>query len=128
MTTPHEPSPRGHETSDADFKSVLLSGVGLFGLMIAGLLLSAFLYSLYRGMTAQPGAHPDTFTQPNEARLPATPRLQADPHAALVALRRAEDSVLTSYGWNENDSTLVRVPIARAMDALAVRGLPTEGR
>jgi hypothetical protein len=93
--------------------------------MIAGLLLSALLYSLYRGKTAQPGAHPDTFTQPNEATRPAKPRLQADPHAALVVLRHAEDSVLTSYDWNENDSTLVRVPIERAMDRLAAKGLPT---
>lgn len=117
---------RGHETRDANFKSVLLSGAALFGLMVVGLLFSLALYIFFQKETAQPGAHPSTFTQPQESTMPAKPRVQPDPHASLLTLRKAEDSVLTSYGWIGNDSTMVRVPIDRAMDMLVNKGLPVQ--
>ena len=91
----HDSVARGHETSDAHFKSVLMTGVILLGLMVLGLLLSWGVYAFFRQQTAEPGMHAETLTRPDLNKLPPGPNLEADPHAALVALRQSEDSILT---------------------------------
>jgi hypothetical protein len=69
-----------------------------------------------RGTIIAPGLQPlERFPKPN---------LELDPHTDLVALRRREDSELESYGWIDRKSGMVRIPIDRAMDLLAQRGLP----
>jgi hypothetical protein len=55
---------------------------------------------------------------------PPEPRLQADPAADLARLRREEDQQLSSYGWANRKEGKVRLPIDRAIDILAERGLP----
>ena len=119
---------RGHETSDAHFKSVLLTGIVLLMLMVLGLLLSWGVYGFFRQQTAAPGTHAETMTQPDLTKLPPGPTLEADPHAALVALRRSEDSILASYGWVNKDSGIVRIPVERAMTLLVEKGLLQEER
>ena len=42
----------------------------------------------------------------------------------LQQMRAAEDQILNSYGWVDQKKGVVRVPIARAIDLLAQRGLP----
>lgn len=55
---------------------------------------------------------------------PPSPRLQIDRHADLEELRAAELARLSSYGWNERAGGVVHVPIERAMQLTADRGLP----
>jgi cytochrome c oxidase cbb3-type subunit III len=47
---------------------------------------------------------------------------------ALQELRTAEDAVLHSYGWVDRAAGIVRMPIDRAMEVLAERGLPTRAQ
>ena len=115
---------RSYETSDAHFKSVILSGAGLFGLMILGLLVSLGLYAYFGSRSADPGRHPDTFIELKESTMPPKPRLQSDPHSTLISLRAAEDSTLSSYGWVNRDLKVARIPIGRAMELVLERGLP----
>ena len=44
----------------------------------------------------------------------------------LERLRAADDATLTSYGWVDRKSGIVRIPIDRAIDLLAARGLPSK--
>jgi len=44
---------------------------------------------------------------------------------ALKQLRATEDAILTTYGWVDREKGIVRIPIDRAIDLLATRGLPT---
>ncbi len=123
---PRDHSPRGtdhgYETRDANFTNLMKVAVGLLGLIAFGLIVSAGMLALSKQMTSRPGAPPETITSP--AVLPPAPRVQPDPHADLMELRAAEDSVLSSYGWTNKDSGFVRVPIARAMELLLQRGVP----
>lgn len=116
---------RGPETQDANFKSVLLSGIGLMGILVVGLVLSWIVYAIV--VKDRVNAPPTTFAVPDTTKLPAAPRLQPDPHVVLVAMRREEDSILTSYGWVDRDSGIVRLPVERAMEMLAQKGLPSRG-
>lgn len=56
--------------------------------------------------------------------VPPAPRLQVDAPADLAAMRAQEDQVLGSYGWVDRSEGKVRIPIDRAMDLIARRGLP----
>jgi hypothetical protein len=57
------------------------------------------------------------------ARFPA-PQLEIDPHLGLLALRAREDAELNQYGWVDRTNGVVRIPIRRAMELIAQRGLP----
>ena len=48
-------------------------------------------------------------------QLPPEPRLQNHPREDLLALRRAEDAVLNSYGWVDRTAGIVRIPIDQAI-------------
>lgn len=122
-----EAVPAGHETSDANVKAVFYSGIGLsIGLMTFGLLLSWGIYAIYKSRTPDPGAPARTFVVPDSTTLPPLPRLQSDPHVALVPFLRAQDSLLTSYGWVNKDSGIARIPIERAMELIVKSGLPVQ--
>ena len=56
--------------------------------------------------------------------LPPEPRLQPDPVGDLNKMRRAEDQVLTSYGWVDKNAGVVRIPVEQALKLAAARGLP----
>ena len=109
-------------TGDIGFGTAAIGAAGMLTLVAFSLLLSWGMYMYARGETSAPGEVLPTFTSPGV--LPPEPRLQADPHADLLRLRSAEDSVLNSYGWVNRDSGLVRIPVARAMELLAEKGLP----
>jgi hypothetical protein len=53
------------------------------------------------------------------------PQLQLNPHDDLVSLRAREDMVLNGYGWVDRTNGVVRIPVERAIELLAQRGLPT---
>jgi len=53
------------------------------------------------------------------------PRLEKDERKNLKDARVAEDETLYSYGWVDEKAGVVRIPIDRAMELIAQRGLPT---
>ena len=53
------------------------------------------------------------------------PRLETDEPREINAFRMQEEQTLHSYGWVDQQAGVVRIPIDRAMDLLAQRGLPT---
>ena len=53
------------------------------------------------------------------------PRLVVIPGQNMRELRASEDAILNSYGWVDRDKGIVRIPINRAIELLAQKGLPT---
>jgi hypothetical protein len=56
-------------------------------------------------------------------RKPPFPVLQTRPAEDLRALRAREDSILEGYGWEDSIAGKARIPVDRAMEILAARGL-----
>ena len=52
------------------------------------------------------------------------PRLQKTPIPDLKAVRAAENQVLDTYGWVDQQKGTVRIPIDQAMDLVVKKGLP----
>ena len=53
-----------------------------------------------------------------------TPQLEVNERTELNGERLREEDTLSTYGWVDQNAGVVRIPIDRAMDLLAQRGLP----
>jgi hypothetical protein len=52
------------------------------------------------------------------------PRLETDERGEINDFRRQENEQLNSYGWLDKSAGIVHIPIERAMQLVAERGLP----
>jgi hypothetical protein len=114
----------GHQTSEINLRLVTWTAIGLMVSVIAVFVTVGGLFSLFKHHYAS-GSTPSTITAPG--RLPPAPRLQTNPASDLQQLLEAENAKLNSYGWIDKSAGVIRIPIDRAMDLLAQRGLPTRG-
>jgi hypothetical protein len=53
------------------------------------------------------------------------PQLETNERMELNTIRQHEEDTLSTYGYVDENAGTVRIPIDRAMDLLAQRGLPT---
>jgi hypothetical protein len=121
---PGEQPRRGHETSDANIRNLVIFGVGLSLLVIAGLLVSGAVFHYFVG---HQGLGPPASPFENVRMLPPEPRLQVSAPKDLKQYKTAQDEILNSYGWVDQNAGIVRIPIDRAMDILVQKGLPVRG-
>ncbi|NUM52840.1 MAG: hypothetical protein HUU46_04270 [Candidatus Hydrogenedentes bacterium] len=56
--------------------------------------------------------------------LPELPLLQPRPQVDIKALHASEAAKLNRYAWIDKPAQIVQIPISRAMDLVAERGLP----
>ncbi len=56
------------------------------------------------------------------------PTLETDERGQMNGFRLQEEQKLHSYGWVDQNAGVVRIPIDRAMELIAERGLPTTPR
>ena len=54
------------------------------------------------------------------------PRLEGDERLEINDFRRQEEEKLNSYGWVNQQDGVIHIPIDRAMQLAAQRGLPTQ--
>ena len=113
-----------HEDSDVNAWAVGKFAIALMILCGAALVILAGLFKFFQSREAGTEPSPSA-TRAGTRRQPPEPRLQDKPVLDLQAMRAAEDQVLNSYGWVDRPGGVVRIPIGRAMDLLAQRGLPS---
>src|SRR4029077_13921273 len=68
---------------------------------------------------------PDVSAKEAQPQIPPEPRIEVAPSEQILTLRAHEEHVLTSYSCVDQKSGTVRVPIDRAIDMLAQKGLPS---
>jgi hypothetical protein len=111
-----------HEHADVNAWAVGKFGIALMLLCIVAL---ALLFGVFRFFTAQNGGKlPEKELDVDARQLPVEPRLQRSPILDLQRFRAAEDQILHGYGWVDQQHGVVHIPIDRAIDILAQRGLP----
>jgi hypothetical protein len=132
MTAPSvEASHTDHEKRDVSIRAVAL---GIGALALIGLLLHFALAGLQVGFKKE--------TQREDRKLSGfvaeptiaakrphfpDPKLQISPRQDFRDFRAREEAELNSYGWINKTAGVVRIPVDRAMDLLAERGLPIRG-
>ena len=124
-----------YEHQDLSAASILyfLLTLGIVTVLCMFALKGLYSFLDHRERSSQPSVNPLVTNVPEDTRhvrpgYPQTafpsPRLEEDERGQLNGIRTAEDQVLYSYGWVDEKAGTVRIPIERAMDLLARRGLP----
>jgi hypothetical protein len=142
----------GHEKTDINIKAVLaFGGVLLFGGLMVHVILWGVYRGLDRyeqtksapvnpmvpeetiathapnANTMEPAKQMGETSEQVSRRLVATfpePRLQVDDVRDLNTMRENNDRQLNEYKWIDQKAGVVQIPIERAMEIIAQRGLP----
>ena len=112
-----------HELRDVIVRPIVGFCIGLLLLVVLTFWATRALFDYFAAREARSMA-PAASMNTERPQLPPEPRLQVKPVQDLKQVRDAEESILHSYGWANQQSGTVRIPIERAMQLIAERGLP----
>jgi hypothetical protein len=125
----------GFEQQDLTAQSIYAF---LISLVVGGVLVYVVVWGLYRFLDArqrsrQPAQSPlvkqvDTETRvvsPEEITKFPQPRLERNERIEINDFRLKEEQTLSTYGWVDEKAGVMHIPIERAMQLVAQRGLPT---
>jgi len=143
---PEEQLKNQHPSGQEGFEQEDMSPAGVLyfmvGLAIVGILIQFIVTGMYRyldsydarhqaamnPMAVKTGVDPRTMTfHEAERQMQQTfpqPVLEDNERQQFGALVEKQDEILASYDWVDQKNGVVRIPIDKAMDLLAQRGLP----
>lgn len=122
MATESRPDVR-FEPTDISTRNVLYIGAGVLLCTIAIVFVMHLLFSYMRSLKARESAR----TSPPASEvtpLPPEPRLQDSPTLDYRTMRDQANWELHHYRWIDRQNGIVGIPIDRAMDLVAQRGIP----
>jgi len=135
----HPPTNGGYERRDIGVGGVLYFLLGLF---VAGIFVYFVVNGLYAFLQKRSDAE-QTPVSPLVINAPADtrhidreypqgafpdPKLEEDERGQLNGIRLKEEQTLSTYDYVDKNAGTVRIPIDRAMDLVAQRGLPTRAQ
>ena len=127
MNHPTEPESNpvvAHEPTDANTWAITRFGIALGLCVLLVHLILWWLFAHYSSREAKFSPLVPEMIKTQAPREPPEPRLQGNPQADLRKMLQDEDTVLNHYGWVDPERGVVRIPIDRAIDVIATRGLP----
>jgi hypothetical protein len=110
----------GHETTDINVWAVGKFAIGLVIVCVVSLLL---LFGLLKFFQSREETSVANTVEP--VKLFPEPQLQKTEILDLKALHAEEDKLLNGYAWVDPKQGIVRIPVDRAIEVLAKRGLPS---
>jgi hypothetical protein len=116
--------PCGHEPADVALRGLIIFATALVG---TGIVTLVVLSVVMRQFTREETRLRDAF-EPLRPSMAAdefpSPRLQQRPAAELDRMKAMERRRIDAYGWVDRSAGIASIPVERAMDILAQRGLP----
>ena len=114
----------GPVDGELDFRGILVfvGGLTAITLVVMGLMWGVAV--LLKGSLARKDPAPPALAEARMARVPPGPNLQSNPSANLAAFRAAEETELATWAWVDREKSVARVPVERALEIVASRGLP----
>jgi hypothetical protein len=110
----------GYETRDVGPRGIVLLGAGLVVVTAFTMLLLGWLFNRLEARAVR--SDPPESPLADEAGPPPGPQLELN--LKFTDYEQADRSRLESYGWADKEQRVVHIPIERAMQLLAERGLP----
>jgi len=131
-----------HGATDTGFEHQDLSPRGVYGFLVAlavgVVVVAVLLWGLYHAMDAYERSHQPPLSplvqqtqantrevSPDQINTFPQPRLEKNERLEINQFRLREEQTLNSYGWVDQKAAIARIPIDRAMQLIAQRGLPT---
>ncbi len=124
-TEPENNPAVSREDTDANTRAITSFGIGLAFVIVVSQLLLWWLFDALAGKEAKLSPPIPAIIRAQAPAVPPEPRLQASPRLDLQKMLLDEDAVLDHYGWvGDPDRGVVRLPIQRALEIVAEKGLP----
>ncbi len=129
----------GFERQDLQPSGVLYFLLGLAVVLLLCIIAMRGLFVVldHREKAQQPAVNPLVTNVPSDTRHIApgypqsvfpNPKLEENERSQLNGILLQEENTLYSYGWIDEKAGTVRIPIERAMDLIAERGLPVRSQ
>lgn len=136
------PANGGYERQDIGISGVLyfLGGLALAGLFVYFVVNGIYSYLEKNSEANQTPVSPLVTNAPTDTRKLSSdykdylkqnfpsPQLEVDERGQLDKIRTDEAETLSTYDWVDQKAGTVRIPIDRAMDLIAQRGLPVHSQ
>ncbi len=116
---PHGP---GYETTDVDVPVIVRYGFVMYAFIAVALILMWALHFFFEKTPFK--FEREATLMEMERSLPPAPRLQINQSGDLKDLRANEEERLHSYGWVNKQAGVVRIPIDKAIEDIAAKGIP----
>ena len=113
-----------HEPGDVNAGALTKFGLAMAALIVVFLFGLWGVFEYLKNREAELGRPAYSSALVNAQKQPPEPRLQAFPARDMRDMRAAEEKILHQYAWIDPDKGIVRIPVERAMDLIAQRGLP----
>lgn len=109
---------------ELDFRGIFVFVGGLIAvtLLVMGLMWGMAVF--FKGSLTRKDPAPPALAEAREAHVPPAPNLQPNPTLDLATFRAAEDAELKTWAWVDREKAVARVPVERALEIVASRGLP----
>jgi hypothetical protein len=122
---PAADSTRDHRDREVQVRGILLFTVILFAVVVLVFVAVLVDFRILSAIEDRQDCPPSALA--TQRQLPPAPRLQTAPQGDLLQLRAYEAALLGRYELLDETGGVVRVPIERAMELIAARGLPGPG-
>jgi hypothetical protein len=119
----HPPS-GGHEPIDISIRLPLIGGAAILVLCISVIVVLGLSMRYFKSEAKILGLSKPALFKDDAGQFPE-PRLQRNTTDDMAKFLAQERAVLESYGWVDAKAGIARIPIDRALELLAERGLPT---
>jgi len=124
---PNEPESNptvAHEETDADTRAITQFGIALALVLVLSQLGLWWLFNSFTRRESKLSPPVSALVRAQAPTEPPEPKLQANPQSDMRMMREKEDTILNHYGWVDPNHGVVRIPVDRALDLVAERGLP----
>lgn len=122
MSGPTSNPEQRHEERDMNVGAVALFAVSL---VLTLIIVHYLAVAMFHHLASQPSTYPPPSSLAASRETFTGPHLLVDQALEMEKLRVSEESLLNSYDWVDRDHGIVRIPIDRAIELLAQRGIPT---
>lgn len=111
----------GYERSDISLPTLVRWIIFLFGFVA---FCSAVSWVIFRVFVPEIGQDIRVNPQKIVDRMPGGMAIQPAPKTDIVTFRNTEDHIFDTYGWSDKKAGIVHIPVDRALEIVAERGLP----
>lgn len=122
MSEHHPPANPGYEVTDVHTPPIWKFLGYLFLITFGSIALMYGMFYALKGYNESQDAAPTAMEQ--QRVLPSGARLQVNEPQDLKTYKANQEKVLNSYGWEDKAVKVVRIPVSRAMEIVAEKGLP----
>jgi hypothetical protein len=117
-----------HETGDVNARALTKFGLSMAFMILIFLVGLWGMFDYLKNREAELGLPLSPAAIVNAEKHPPDPQLQPHPAQDMQQWRAAEERALHQYAWKDPDKGVVQIPVERAMDLIAQRGLPVVNR